>query len=238
MKITSKTMKDILLAVSEAFEPKDMGKIIFPLIDAIETLQSTLEIVAEERKDYEKEAKGLKKRIEQSEKNNEDTWDRVYKIRDIIESIDIVIPVEKLYGKIKEIGDLLNSDLSKQIEFIKTVKEELRQRQDEIITLRGEKEKIEIQWVQIQKENEALTEGIKKVEDTNAILHGRIMTEENENKTLKEQISKLEDTNRKLSGELLNQNEEIHMFEEEIDRLKSANEDLKRLNRQIQENVK
>lgn len=59
-----------------------------------------------------------------------------------------------------------------------------------------------------------------------------------ENEELKKKISKLEDTNRKLSGELLNQTEEINMLEEEIERLKVANEDLKLLNRQIQENVK
>lgn len=118
MKITSTTMKDILQAVSEALDTKDTWKIIFPLIDEIETLQSTLEIVAEERKEYEKEVKGLKERIEHSEKNNEDTWNRIYKIRDIITSIEEGISLETLYENIIEIGNLLNSDLSKQIELI------------------------------------------------------------------------------------------------------------------------
>lgn len=136
-------------------------------------------------------------------------------------------------NKIKfEVGkayfSLIARDLSEQIELIKTINEGFREGKNEINTLRGEKERIEIQWVQLQKENERKDNIIKSMEKNSTDL---LMS----NEELREKISKLEDTNKKLSGELINQTEEIHMLEEEIARLKSENEDLKRLNRQIQE---
>lgn len=134
-----------------------------------------------ERENLLKENDILEKDVNKLLEKNDNYMKKISELKNIFGLITkgIPIPLETLYGKIKWIGDLIDSDLSELIELIKTINEGFR-----------------------------------------------------------EKINKLEDTNRKLSGELLNQNEEIHMLEEEIDRLKSENEDLKRLNRQIQEGQK
>lgn len=169
-------------------------------------------------------------------KNIQGFQNRISNLKNIFESLNKEIPLCDLYEKIKEIGNLLDvessghirtiNDMEGRFQKMKKVKSELEEqwkflqseneRKDNII------KSIEKNSTDLLMSNENLREEIKKTENTNAILHGRIMTEKSENKALKEQISKLEDTNRSISRKLQNKNEEINMLKEEIDRLKSA----------------
>lgn len=233
MKIKVETFEEVFLFCGDT-EIEKMFGICLPFLKKIAELEEKNEALEEKNKELgnlegtEKINESLRKEnLNLLEKlhNNEGIQNKISKLKNVFQSIKKEITLETLYGKIKEIGDLIDSDLSEQIKLIKTTDENYREVQQQIKTLRWDKERIEIQWVQLQKENERKDNIIKSMEKNSTDL---IMS----NEELREKLSKSEDTNRKLSGELINQTEEIHMLEEEIDSLKSENEDL---NRQIQE---
>lgn len=226
MKIKVETLEEVILKeLSGDVEYEKWFGRILPFLKKISELEEKNEALEEKNKEL-----GQFEGTELINKELKRSQNKISELRNIFGAITRAITVEDLYGKINQIGELLNFDLSEQIGIIKQINEDYREIQNEINTLRFDKERIEIQWVQLQKENERKDNIIKSIEKNSTDL---LMS----NEELREKISKLEDTNRKLSGELLNQTEEIHMLEEEIDILKSANDDLKRLNRQIQENV-
>jgi chromosome segregation ATPase len=216
MNTISSSVKNILQRVAEELEPKSICKIIFPLIDEIEELQSTLQTTLErldtQKHYYESEAGKLEQKNEHLEKENRGLWSKISTLKTIFESIEEGISLEGLYENITEVGDLLNSDLSKQIELI----EKINKRYKETKTIRVEKDEIEIQFGYLQKKNEEL----------------------------KEEINNLVDTKQKLTDDLINQNGKVHMLEEEVDLLKSENErlnnqiiDIQRLNRELQDDI-
>ena len=143
------------------------------------------------------------------------------------ERFEIILPFLKKISELEEKNEALEE----------TKKELERFKGTELINEALRKENLNLleNLHDLETKNEDFLERIRKLEERNRELSGKIYDEK---EALKEKLSKLEDTNRKLSGELLNQTEEINLLEEGIDRLKSANEDLKRLNRTIQENQK
>lgn len=216
MNTISSSVKNILQRVAEELEPKSICKIIFLLIDEIEELQSTLQTTLErldtQKHYYESEAGKLEQKNEHLEKENRGLWSKISTLKTIFESIEEGISLEGLYENITEVGDLLNSDLSKQIELI----EKINKRYKETKTIRVEKDEIEIQFGYLQKKNEELKEENNNLVDTKQKLTDDLINQNGKVHMLEEEVDLLKSENERLNNQII---------------------DLQRLNRELQDDI-
>ena len=243
MKIKIETLDEIFGEI----ETEERFEIILPFLKKIaeleeknekysETIDTNIKYYESEGNKLKQKIEHLEKKIEQLEKDDRDTWNRVYEIRNIIESITKGISIDTLYEKIKGIGDLLNTDLSEQIGIIKEINAGFREGQKEIITLRGDKEEIKIKWDYLQKENKKLAVVLQKQNEENHRLEEEIDSLKYENEQLKSEKEKLlknvDSMNREIEVHAIKEREYNEELREKINMLENEN---KRLNDQVVE---